>query len=125
MIKRTLTLFFLTVSLIFGCNRNSKKETVDKEQLTTLLTHNSIKIIDVRTSKEYEEAHIPEAINYPIESLMDSLPLLDQSEEIIVVCRSGNRSRKAKRLLIDNGFNKVYDGGSWKNVEKVLNELQK
>lgn len=125
MIKRTLSFLILSLLVILGCNGVFKKDTLNKEQLTTLLTHNSVKIIDVRTSKEYEEAHIPEAINYPIESLMDSLALLDQSEEIIVVCRSGNRSRKAKRLLIDNGFNKVYDGGSWKNVEKVLNELQK
>lgn len=125
MIKRTLSFLILSLLVILGCNGVFKKDTLNKEQLTTLLTHNSIKIIDVRTSKEYEEAHIPEAINYPIESLTDSLALLDQSEEIIVVCRSRNRSRKAKRLLIDNGFNKVYDGGSWKNVEKVLNELQK
>ena len=125
MTKINLSLLFLVFLLFFGCNMASKKDTINKKELISVLKQDSVKIIDVRTKEEYEEAHIPNAINYPIESLEDSLIHLDKSEKIIVVCRTGNKSRKATKLLLDNGFERVYDAGKWQNTEKILKELEK
>lgn len=118
-IKYLFPLFFF-LFLTIGCKSSSKTEELDLETISTLLDQGSVKIIDVRTQEEYDEIHIPGAINYPIESLQDSLSYLNQSEDIIVVCRTGNKSSQAKKLLKENGFEKVHNGGKWQNVDEII-----
>lgn len=73
---------------------------------------NNMKIIDVRTKKEYETGHIDEAINFDIMEMMyGRFPELSKDEEIIVYCESGNRSMMAQTFLSQSGFIKVTDGG--------------
>ncbi|MBC8346479.1 MAG: rhodanese-like domain-containing protein [Candidatus Marinimicrobia bacterium] len=66
-------------------------------------------MVDVRTPGEYDGklGHIDGAILIPLNELPQRLNELEdyKSEEIIMVCRSGNRSGKATKLLINNGFN--------------------
>lgn len=77
-----------------------------------------IVVLDVRTAEEYAEAHIPGAVLLPNEEIRDTppavLPVLDT--EILVYCRSGNRSAQAAQKLADMGYTRVYDFGginSW------------
>jgi rhodanese-related sulfurtransferase len=66
-------------------------------------------MVDVRTPEEYDGklGHINGTILIPLNELPQRLNELEdyKSEEIIMVCRSGNRSGKATKLLINNGFN--------------------
>lgn len=72
-----------------------------------------IVILDVRTAEEYEAGHIPGAVLLPNEEIGTqrpvSLPVLDT--EILVYCRSGNRSAQAAEKLAAMGYTKVYDFG--------------
>lgn len=72
-----------------------------------------IVILDVRTEAEYEEGHVPGAIVIPNETIgsesLKELPDLDQ--EILVYCRSGNRSAQAAKKLVEAGYTQVYDFG--------------
>lgn len=74
-------------------------------------------LIDVRTAEEYAESHIPGAILLPNEDIGDTrpaqLPILDT--EIVVYCRSGNRSAQAAKKLIAMGYTNVYDLGGFKD----------
>jgi rhodanese-related sulfurtransferase len=76
-------------------------------------------ILDVRTVTEYESGHLEGAINIPVEGLSQRLSELDPKDEILVYCRTGNRSTNAVRILKTNGFEKLYhmDGGitAWRN----------
>lgn len=117
--------FFTFCSLLlaaFGCktSTNDKMPIADKETLVAVLNSDSVKIIDVRTIEEFESGHISRSINYTIESLKDSMPKLNRSEKIITVCRSGNRSGKAAKLLQEEGFTDVYNGGKWQDVEELI-----
>ncbi len=118
-------LLFVSLVLTMGCKSSNDAEALDLETISSLLDQSSTKIIDVRTPEEYEDVHIPGAINYPIESLQDSLTYLDRTEDIIVVCRTGNKSSQAKKLLKENGFEKVHNGGKWQNVDEIIKELGK
>ncbi|MDY2663094.1 rhodanese-like domain-containing protein [Bariatricus massiliensis] len=73
----------------------------------------NIVILDVRTLEEYDEKHIPGAVVIPNETIkketLKELPDLEQ--EILVYCRSGNRSRQAAEKLIEAGYTNVYDFG--------------
>lgn len=69
-------------------------------------------LLDVRTEAEYAAGHIPNAILIPNETIADQVPALpDFDAELLLYCRSGNRSAQAARKLIDMGYTNVYDFG--------------
>ena len=74
---------------------------------------NDIIILDVRTEEEYNSGHIPNAILIPNETITDKMPdlLPDLDAEILIYCRSGNRSAQAAKKLIAIGYTNVYDFG--------------
>jgi rhodanese-related sulfurtransferase len=43
-------------------------------------------------------------------------------ENIVVFCRSGNRSGQAKSILEQNGFSNVTNGGTWQDINAVINK---
>jgi rhodanese-related sulfurtransferase len=76
-------------------------------------------LLDVRTPEEYSEGHIEGANLIPVQELESRLDEIPGDKQIIVYCRSGNRSRTAASILMENGFGMVYDMGginSW--IEK-------
>ena len=70
-------------------------------------------IVDVRTPEEYKEKHIPGAVLIPNETIQDSRPveLPDLDAEILIYCRSGNRSAQAAKKLSELGYTKLFDFG--------------
>lgn len=70
-------------------------------------------ILDVRTQAEYDESHIPGAILIPNETIGNGKPeqLPDTDQEILVYCRSGNRSAQAAKKLVEAGYTQIYDFG--------------
>ena len=73
----------------------------------------TIVILDVRTQEEYDAGHIAGAILVPNETIADKQPALlpDLDAEILVYCRSGNRSAQAAKKLIAIGYTNVVDFG--------------
>jgi rhodanese-related sulfurtransferase len=64
-------------------------------------------ILDVRTPGEWVDGHIPDATLIPLEELPNRLSELPADEEIVVICRSGNRSAQARDILLGAGFESV------------------
>lgn len=73
----------------------------------------AIIILDVRTQEEFNAGHIAGAILIPNETILDEQPALlpDLDAEILVYCRSGNRSAQSANKLIAIGYTNVYDFG--------------
>jgi rhodanese-related sulfurtransferase len=70
-------------------------------------------ILDVRTQEEWDAGHIPDATLIPLEELPGRLDEVPDDAEIVVVCRTGNRSATARDILLRAGFSAVtsMDGG--------------
>jgi rhodanese-related sulfurtransferase len=70
-------------------------------------------VLDVRTQEEWDEYHAPDTTHIPLDELESRLNELPQGEEVVVICRSGNRSQQGRDILLDNGFTAVtsVDGG--------------
>ncbi len=64
-------------------------------------------ILDVRNPNEYDICKLPGSILMPLPDLPQRFSELDQSEEMVVHCRSGVRSMKAIQFLQQQGFTKL------------------
>ena len=62
-------------------------------------------VLDVRTQEEWDEYHAPNTTLIPLDELPSRLNELPKDQEIVVVCRSGNRSQQARDILLQAGFN--------------------
>ncbi len=69
-----------------------------------------IKIVDVREPHEFQSGHIKGAVNIPLGRISYvAKKELSPDEEIVLVCRSGNRSKQAARKLSRMGYKKLYN----------------
>jgi phage shock protein E len=97
------------LELIFGKKVNLKEVIL-----------NGAVILDVRTKSEYQSGHIRKSINIPVDNLTQNLKKLNKNRPIITCCASGARSASARRILKSNGFEQVYNGGSWYSLRKYM-----
>ncbi|MEX2490153.1 MAG: rhodanese-like domain-containing protein [Nitrospirales bacterium] len=74
-----------------------------------LKTNPALQLLDVRTSDEYQENHLPQARLIPVNELRDHLQELNPTQETVVYCRVGLRGYLAARILLQHGFTNVYN----------------
>ena len=79
-------------------------------------------LVDVRTPEEFAEGNVIESTNIPLDQVAVNLDKFKGKENIVVFCRSGNRSGQAKNILEQNGFTNVTNGGTWQDVNEVINK---
>jgi phage shock protein E len=77
-------------------------------------------ILDVRTKGEFQSGHLKNSINIPVGNLEQNIKKLNKNRPIITCCASGSRSASARRILKSNGFEQVYNGGSWYSLRKYM-----
>lgn len=64
-------------------------------------------VLDVRQPEEWAEYHIPNSTLIPLEELSRRLSEIPQDREIIVVCRTGERSANGRDILLAAGYTQV------------------
>ncbi|HPI39620.1 MAG TPA: rhodanese-like domain-containing protein, partial [Pseudobdellovibrionaceae bacterium] len=75
----------------------------------TLPVVGKVRIIDVRTPEEYAEGHIVGSELIPLgPEVFQLLTNGDRNQQIIVVCRTGNRAGHVTQLALERGFREVY-----------------
>ncbi|QEN06755.1 CoA-disulfide reductase [Oceanispirochaeta crateris] len=69
-------------------------------------------VVDVRTPMEFAGGAYPDAVNIPLDELPRRVSELGQTDrEITVYCATGARSGYAARILTQQGFSNVTNGG--------------
>ena len=114
---------FLILLVLTGCTapvqqRAEYRQIGMDEAITMMEEETDYIILDVRTVAEYQEKHIPGAMNIPNETIGDEeIPELpDKGQLILVYCRSGNRSKQAASKLAALGYSNIVEFGginSW------------
>ena len=130
--KYLQVIYVITALIAVSCNQKPIEQTPVKEFPNIKIADvqkkinakNNILLLDVRTATEFEGplSHIAGAVLLPIQELEQRVDELNEhkEKEIIVICRSGNRSQNGTRILISHGFNAVNMLGGM----KAWNDLQ-
>ena len=81
-------------------------------------------VIDVRSEPEFQEKHLPRAINIPLDRLRDEIAQVapDKEQPLLLHCRSGTRSGMGEATLKKMGYRNVFNLGSYGRAEKILSE---
>ena len=79
-------------------------------------------VIDVRSEGEFQERHLPRAINIPLGSLGDEIARRapDKEQAILLHCLSGTRSGMAKARLKQMGYRNVFNLGSYGRAAGIV-----
>ena len=111
-------------TLFCGCGNTKNNEsvkTVKTEEFAEMMAQKDVRLIDVRTPKEYAEGHLAGAENIDVKAADFAEHIKDIKGTVAVYCRGGRRSLKAAEQLAKQGCT-VYnlDGGilAWKKAGK-------
>jgi NADPH-dependent 2,4-dienoyl-CoA reductase/sulfur reductase-like enzyme/rhodanese-related sulfurtransferase/TusA-related sulfurtransferase len=85
------------------------------EQLASFDRQGTI-LLDVRTEMEFENGHLPDAINIPVDDLRRRLSDLNKDKLILTYCQVGLRGYIASRILSQNGFRVKNMTGGYKSA---------
>ncbi|MBW6515870.1 MAG: FAD-dependent oxidoreductase [Candidatus Cloacimonetes bacterium] len=78
-------------------------------------------LLDVRSKEEYELGSIPDSINIPLDDLRERWQELPKDKDIIIYCLVGLRGYLACRLLLQKGFDRVYNlSGGYKTYQFIF-----
>lgn len=64
-------------------------------------------LLDVREAEELENGTLPGIVHIPMGDMPVRVRELNPQSEVVVVCRTGNRSRKVADFLLAMGFESV------------------
>lgn len=80
-------------------------ENISVSELSNL---SNINIIDIRSIEKYNNRHIDNSINIPLEQMLIKFnKYLDKNEKYYIYCQKGIQSRKLCQVLKNNGYNVV------------------
>lgn len=102
------------ISNLLGLNKKQKA------MMQEILKKDNYLIIDVRTPDEFNGGHVNGSKNIPLSLLSDKISSIPKDVPVVLCCASGNRSGQATTFLKSNGYEQVYNGGSWFNVQAAL-----
>ena len=112
---------FILLLSIFLNSCNGQFKYISVEELNSF-SEDEFELLDVRTLEEFQSGHISSAINIDFFSInfIDEIKEFDTSLNLILYCRTENRSSKSAKILADNDFKNIYviKGG----IEKWISE---
>lgn len=96
----------------------SEIQVISPQQLNRLQQEGNVELIDVRTPVEFQEVHATGAKNISLDTIDPQAVLSKRtghaSQPIYVICKSGNRGKKACQKFLEAGFTDIVnvEGGT-------------
>lgn len=79
-------------------------------------------VIDLRTAYEFDQGHIPRALNIPVDRIRANVERIKSFRKpVILCCSTGNHCWEAADILRAAGVPNVINGGNWQSVLRKLN----
>jgi phage shock protein E len=116
-----LVIFTLIVQLT-ACTRFGPEQTQAWAHID-----NGALILDVRTKQEFDDGHLPHAINIEYENIPQIAKRIGKNKErsVVLYCRSGRRASVALAELKKLGYSNVFNGGGLNAMKAAKKEYEK
>ena len=88
---------------------NHNRPIITSVKLKELATKTAVQIVDARVSKQYDVAHVSDAVNMPHATLREQMKDLDKNVPTITYCNKGVTGNAAQNILLSHGFETVYN----------------
>ena len=82
---------------------------VDVQTVAAIMDRDDVLLLDVREQWEYDAGHIPNITLIPMGTVPDRLADIPRDKELIITCRSGNRSGRITNFLREQGYTNVHN----------------
>lgn len=114
----------IIVALIVGIFLLKKSGRISPKDAVACLMNGAL-VIDVRSPGEYQEDHLPSAINIPLGEIETALPqrVKDKNQILLLHCQSGLRSGVAVQKLHVMGYAKVFNLGSLARAREIIGNV--
>lgn len=113
--RNIFSLLFASLGLVACKAQENAFTSLDADAYEQAIIDAAVVRLDVRTTEEYAEGHIADAINIDVQKAdfkTLATTTLPKDHTIAVNCRSGKRSKKAAEILASCGFKVIeLDGG--------------
>ncbi|WP_166461171.1 rhodanese-like domain-containing protein [Flavicella sediminum] len=134
--KTALVVIICLAALLYGSQKLKGASSVqddlikklDAKSFQELISKGQGVLVDVRTPQEIEDGFIKGAVfvNFFSKNFQKNILKVPKDKAVYLYCRSGGRSGKAAKFLIENGYENVYDlsGGftAWKSKQLPISK---
>lgn len=116
--KQVLTILLVTLSSL-SLSQASWAES--REAKAWSLIQNNALVIDVRTTEEYASIHLPTSLHIPYQQIAARFAQLEirKDRPVVLYCRSGQRAAIAEKMLLQQGYTAVHNGGGLNGLNRV------
>ena len=97
---------------LFGKDSTKSFININADEMKPMLQNPEYIVVDVRTPEEWKSGYIngtDKFIDYNSSDFIEQMQALDNSKNIVLYCRSGNRSGKACEILSSKGITNLYN----------------
>ena len=84
-------------------------DNIDVQTVATIMDRDDVIVLDVREQWEYDEGHIPNVTLIPMNEVPNRLSEIPTDKEVVVTCRSGNRSSQVADFLRQQGYTNIHN----------------
>ena len=98
-----------THSIVLTCRGKITYVNITGDEAKRVIDTEDVILLDVRAEDEYNEAHIEGATLIPVSELSNRTQELNKSKKIVVYSESGHNGTIASDILIEDGFERVYN----------------
>jgi phage shock protein E len=79
-------------------------------------------VVDVRTVEEFQTKSLTNVVNIPLAEVKEKFPgvVTNQSEVVLLHCRTGRRSGIAESELRALGYTNVFNIGSFEKAQRIV-----
>jgi rhodanese-related sulfurtransferase len=110
-VNNNLLMIVMWFILLFMLVNSFVKAAWDKtpQQVVQIMNGGNSLILDVREDKEFQTGHIADSLHIPMSEVKNRLSELDKykDSQVVVSCRTGQRSARTCSLLKKKGFTNV------------------
>jgi len=82
---------------------------IDVQTVAEIKDRDDVLVLDVREQWEYDEGHIPNVTLIPMGEIPNRLDEIPTDKEVVVTCRSGNRSGQVAEFLRQQGYTNIHN----------------